>query len=98
LYKIGRAKSKQTAFSGEATLELRLSVISTHLTGLVIAVSRNGTATADTILRRFNSYNVAHPTYKALAEVGKADRNHIPLRLYGLPQNSKRGERWAYKW
>ena len=48
------AKSKQTAFSGEATLELRLSVISTHLTGPVIAVSRYGTATADTILRRFN--------------------------------------------
>src|SRR5271157_4469067 len=35
---------------------------------------KDGTATAEAILRRFNSYNVAHPTYKALAEVGKAEK------------------------
>src|SRR5262249_39220539 len=29
------------------------------------------TATAEAILKRFNSYNVTHPTYKALAELGK---------------------------
>ena len=33
---------------------------------------RLGTATPEAILRRFNSYNVTHPTYKALAVVGKA--------------------------
>jgi TnpA family transposase len=32
---------------------------------------KDGTATAEAILRRFNSYNVAHP---ALAEVGKAEK------------------------
>ena len=35
---------------------------------------KDGTATAEAILRRFNSYNVAHPTYKALAKVGKAEK------------------------
>ncbi len=30
------------------------------------------TATPEAILRRFNSYNVTHPTYQALAELGKA--------------------------
>ena len=33
-----------------------------------------GTATTEAILKRYNSYNVAHPTYKALAEVGKAEK------------------------
>jgi Tn3 transposase DDE domain len=35
---------------------------------------KDGTATAEAILRRFNSYNVTQPTYKALAEVGKAEK------------------------
>ncbi len=38
------------------------------------SVSR-GTATAEAILKRYNSYNVTHPTYKALAEVGKAEKS-----------------------
>jgi len=33
-----------------------------------------GTATAEAILKRYNSYNVTHPTYKALVEVGKAEK------------------------
>ena len=33
-----------------------------------------GTATAEAILKRFNSYNVTHPTYKALAEFGKVEK------------------------
>ena len=33
-----------------------------------------GTATAEAILKRFNSYNVTHPTYKALAELGKVEK------------------------
>ena len=28
----------------------------------------------ETILKRFNSYNVTHPTYKALAELGKVEK------------------------
>src|SRR3984957_3096804 len=33
---------------------------------------RLGTADAESILRRFTKKNVQHPTYKALAELGKA--------------------------
>jgi TnpA family transposase len=39
-----------------------------------VALNR-GTATAEAILKRYNSYNVTHPTYKALAEVGKAEKS-----------------------
>jgi TnpA family transposase len=35
---------------------------------------QTGTATAEAILKRFNSYNVTHPTYKALAELGKVEK------------------------
>ncbi len=38
----------------------------------VATALRLGTATADTILRRFTRSNVQHPTYRALAELGKA--------------------------
>jgi TnpA family transposase len=33
---------------------------------------RLGTATAESILRRFSRANLQHPTYQALAELGKA--------------------------
>ena len=39
-----------------------------------VALKRD-TATAEAILKRYNSYNVTHPTYKALAEVGKAEKS-----------------------
>jgi TnpA family transposase len=35
---------------------------------------KQGTATTEAILKRYNSYNTTHPTYKALAEVGKAEK------------------------
>jgi TnpA family transposase len=35
---------------------------------------KTGTATAEAILKRFNSYHVTHPTYKALAELGKVEK------------------------
>jgi TnpA family transposase len=35
---------------------------------------KTGTATPEVILKRFNSYNVTHPTYKALAELGKVEK------------------------
>jgi TnpA family transposase len=35
---------------------------------------QTGTATAEAILKRFNSYNATHPTYKALAELGKVEK------------------------
>lgn len=35
---------------------------------------KQGYATAEAILKRFNSYNVTHPTYKALAELGKVEK------------------------
>ena len=39
-----------------------------------VALKRD-TATAEAILKRYNSYNLTHPTYKALAEVGKAEKS-----------------------
>ena len=38
------------------------------------AALKLGTASAESILRRFNSYNKTHPTYKAFAELGKAEK------------------------
>jgi TnpA family transposase len=35
---------------------------------------KDSTAPAEAILKRFNSFNRSHPTYKALAEVGKAEK------------------------
>ncbi len=35
---------------------------------------KTGTAAPEAILKRFNSYNVTHPTYKALAELGKVEK------------------------
>jgi TnpA family transposase len=35
---------------------------------------KTGSATPEAILKRFNSYNVTHPTYKALAELGKVEK------------------------
>ena len=35
---------------------------------------KTGTATPAAILKRFNSYNVTHPTYNALAELGKVEK------------------------
>ena len=40
---------------------------------------KRGTATAEAILKRYNSYNVTHPTYKALAESGKVEKTHLPV-------------------
>ena len=37
------------------------------------------TATAEAILKRYNSYNLTHPTYKALAEVRKAEKSILYL-------------------
>src|SRR5256712_10163636 len=39
-----------------------------------VVALKTGTATAESILKRFNSYNVTHPTYKALAELGKVEK------------------------
>src|SRR5262249_46389061 len=35
---------------------------------------KRGTASAEAILKRYNSYNRTHPTYKALTELGKAEK------------------------
>ena len=47
---------------------------------------RLGTAGTEAILRRFTRANVQHPTYKALAELGKAVKTVFLCRyLHGLP-------------
>lgn len=47
---------------------------------------RLGTAETEAILRRFTRSNVQHPTYKALAELGKAAKTLFLCRyLHGLP-------------
>jgi TnpA family transposase len=38
-------------------------------------VLKRGTATAEAILKLYNSHNVTDPTYKAMAEVGKAEKS-----------------------
>jgi TnpA family transposase len=35
---------------------------------------KTGTAMPEAILKRFNSYNMTHPTYKALTELGKVEK------------------------
>ena len=40
---------------------------------------RLGTAETEAILRRFTRNNVQHPTYKALAELGKAIKTTLPV-------------------
>ena len=62
---------------------------------------KTGTASAEAILRRFNSYNVTHPTYKALAELGKVVKtiylceylSSIDLR-YEVQEGLNVVERW----
>ena len=62
---------------------------------------KTGTATPEAILKRFNSYNVTHPTYKALAELGKVEKtiylceylSSIELR-YEVHQGLNVVERW----
>jgi TnpA family transposase len=60
-----------------------------------------GTATPEAILKRFNSHNVTHPTYKALAELGKVEKtiylceylSSLDLR-YEVQEGLKVVERW----
>ena len=46
----------------------------TKLNSLPMLPRRLGTAETEAILRRFTRSNVQHPTYKALAELGKRSR------------------------
>jgi TnpA family transposase len=62
---------------------------------------KTGTATPGAILKRFNSYNVTHPTYKALAELGKVEKTIYLLeylssleRRYEVHQGLNVIERW----
>ena len=55
---------------------------------------RLGTAEAEAILRRFTRENVQHPTYKALAELGKAVKTSS-CPLLARPGAQARDQRWA---
>jgi hypothetical protein len=62
---------------------IRLDLIEQQYDEMVKAVALKGdTATAEAILKRYNSYNLTHPAYKALAEVGKAG---IEMPIYFEP-------------
>lgn len=50
----------------------------------VVAV-QEGTGPVDSILRRFNSYNRSHPTYRAFAELGKACKTSFLCRYLRDP-------------
>jgi TnpA family transposase len=50
----------------------------------VVAVSE-GTGPVESILRRFNSYNRAHPTYRACIELGKALKTIFLCRYLSEP-------------
>ena len=54
----------------------RLGLIAAHYDQMIryTTAIRPGTADAESILRRFTRSNVQHPTYRALAELGKALR------------------------
>jgi TnpA family transposase len=59
------------------------------------------TAMPQAILKRFNSYNVTHPTYKALAELGKVEKTiylceYLPNRelQYEVQDGLNVVERW----
>jgi TnpA family transposase len=62
---------------------------------------KTGTATPEAILKRFSSYNVTHPTSKALAELGKVEKtiylceylSSIELR-YEVQEGLNVVERW----
>ena len=59
---------------------------------------RLGTAEAEAILRRFTRSNVQHPTYRALAELGKAVKTIFLCRYLRLGSAAARDPRGAATW
>jgi TnpA family transposase len=77
LYLPGKEMSGQFPhLAGVLTRPLRWDLVEQQYDEMIKSAVglQDGTATADAILKRFNSYNVTHPTYKALIEVGKAEK------------------------
>ncbi len=62
--------------AGVLTRPIRWELIEHQYDEMVKATiaMRDGHASADAILRRFNSHNLQHPTYKALLELGKVEK------------------------
>ena len=61
------------------------------------AAMQHGTADPESILRRFSRGDVMHPTYKALAELGRGIKDDLPLPLSQArelpPRDPRRPER-----
>jgi len=62
--------------AGVLTRPIRWEIIEQQYDEMVkhAVALKTRTATAEAIMRRFNSYNRTHPTYKALAELGKVEK------------------------
>lgn len=62
--------------AGVLTRPIRWEIIEQQYDEMVkhAVALKTRTAQAEAILRRFNSYNLTHPTYKALAELGKVEK------------------------
>jgi len=81
--------------AGVLTRPIRWSLIEHQYDEMIKATiaMRDGHASADAILRRFNSYNRQHPTYKALIELGKAEKTiFLPGWLSSLEARQETNE------
>jgi TnpA family transposase len=57
-----------------------------------VALQR-GTATVEAILKRYNSYNTTHPTYKALAELSRSRRPSSCVIIFLLAKRNARSRK-----
>ncbi len=89
--------------AGVLTRPIRWQIIEQQYDEMVkhAVALKTRTATSEAILRRFNSYNKTHPTYKALAELGKVDKtiylcNYLSSRemQYEVEEGLNVVERW----
>lgn len=79
--------SKLPALSGVTTRSIRWDLIEEHYDDYArhAAAILERTGPVESILRRFTRHNRPHPTYKALLEIGRAERTIYLCRLLSEP-------------